>query len=67
MYESPWVNVALTTIEPPGVKPFEHRVIRATGPSAGCVITRGPHDQQEVLLIFRHRFITDTDHHVPAD
>ena len=60
IYESPWVNLALTTVEPPGAEPFEHHVIRAPGPAAGCVITRGLRNQQEVLLIFRHRFITDT-------
>jgi 8-oxo-dGTP pyrophosphatase MutT (NUDIX family) len=60
IYESPWVNLALTTVEPPGAEPFEHHVIRAPGSAAGCVITRGPRNQQEVLLIFRHRFITDT-------
>ena len=60
VYESPWVNLALTTVEPPGVEPFEHHVVRAAGPAAGCVITRWRGAEQEVLLLYRHRFITDT-------
>lgn len=60
IYESPWVNLALTTVEPPGIEPFEHHVIRAPGPAAGCIMTRGRDERQEVLLIFRHRFITDS-------
>lgn len=60
IYSSPWVSLALTTVEPPGVEPFEHHVVRAPGPAAGCVIVRGDAAEQEVLLIHRHRFITDT-------
>ena len=60
IYESPWVNLALTTVEPPGVEPFEHHVVRAANPAAGCVITRTVAREQEILLLFRHRFITDT-------
>lgn len=64
VYTSPWVSLALTTVEPPGIEPFDHYVIRAPGPAAGCVIVRdGDASQtggQEVLLLYRHRFITDT-------
>ena len=60
IYTSPWVNLALATVEPPGVEPFEHHVVRAAGPAAGCVVTRTGADGQEVLLLYRHRFITDT-------
>jgi 8-oxo-dGTP pyrophosphatase MutT (NUDIX family) len=60
IYTSPWVSLALTTVEPPGSEPFEHHVIRAPGPAAGCVMVRGDTDRQEVLLLYRHRFITDT-------
>jgi hypothetical protein len=44
LYESPWVSLALTTVEPPGAEPFEHHVVRAPGPAAGCIITRSPTD-----------------------
>ncbi len=70
VYDSEWVGLALTTVEPPGVEPFEHHVVRATGPAAGCIITRTAIDgderdgdgdgETEVLLLYRHRFITDT-------
>jgi len=60
IYESPWVDLALTTVEPPGIEPFEHHVIRAPNPATGCVITRTGAAGQEVLLLYRHRFITDT-------
>lgn len=61
VYESSWVSLALTTVEPPGVEPFEHHVIRAPGPAAGCIITRTVENEGvEVLLLYRHRFITDT-------
>ena len=60
VYESPWVSLALTTVEPPGTEPFEHHVVRAPGPAAGCVITRDGPGGQEVLLLYRHRFITDS-------
>ena len=71
IYSSPWVNLALTTVEPPGLEPFEHHVVRMPGPAAGCIVTR-PADHNdgqqqadaagddEVLLLYRHRFITDS-------
>jgi 8-oxo-dGTP pyrophosphatase MutT (NUDIX family) len=56
VYESPWVSVALTDVEIPGGERFEHHVVRMPGDAAGVVV----HDQGQVLLIHRHRFITDT-------
>ncbi len=71
IYTSPWVSLALTTVEPPGLEPFEHHVVRMPGPAAGCIVTRpvSADDSNraatnetgdEVLLLFRHRFITDS-------
>ncbi len=60
IYTSPWVSLALTTVEPPGVEPFEHHVVRMPGPAAGCIVTRDVAGEQEVLLIYRHRFMTDS-------
>lgn len=57
IYESPWVNLALTDIEIPGGERFEHHVIRMPAEAAGTVVddpARG------VLLLWRHRFTTDT-------
>ena len=57
IYDSPWVQLALTDIEIPGGKRFDHHVIRMPAHASGTVIhdpTRG------VLLLWRHRFTTDT-------
>ncbi|MEO6713696.1 MAG: NUDIX hydrolase, partial [Mycobacteriales bacterium] len=57
VYESDWVNVALVDIEIPGGERFEHHVVRAPKKAAGVVV----HDPARgVLLLWRHRFITDT-------
>ena len=57
LYESFWVNLRLVDIEIPDGPRFEHHVVRIPAPAAGCVVydpSRG------VLLLWRHRFITDT-------
>ena len=57
IYDSPWVRLALTDIEIPDGPRFEHHVIRAVAHAAGTVI-RDP--ERGVLLLWRHRFTTDT-------
>jgi 8-oxo-dGTP pyrophosphatase MutT (NUDIX family) len=57
IYDSPWVRLALADIEIPGGPRFEHHVIRSPHAAAGVVVTN---DANEVLLLWRHRFITDT-------
>lgn len=62
LYESEWVNLALTDVEVPAIgdRPavrFDHHVVRMPAPATGVVV----HDRQRgVLLLWRHRFITDT-------
>jgi 8-oxo-dGTP pyrophosphatase MutT (NUDIX family) len=57
VYESEWVNLALADIEIPGGQRFEHHVVRAPRKAAGVVV----HDPERgVLLLWRHRFITDS-------
>ncbi len=57
VYESPWVNLSLVDVEIPGADRFEHHVIRMPADAAGTII----HDPQRgVLLLWRHRFISDT-------
>lgn len=56
VYESPWVSLALVDVEVPGGERFEHHVVRMPG-EASAVVVR---DRDRVLLIHRHRFITDT-------
>lgn len=57
IYDSPWVRLALTDIEIPGGRRFEHHVVRMPAQAAGTVI----HDPARgVLLLWRHRFVTDS-------
>ena len=55
MYDSSWVRVELADIEVPGGARFEHHVLAMPRTSNTAVITD---DQERVLLIYRHRFIT---------
>jgi 8-oxo-dGTP pyrophosphatase MutT (NUDIX family) len=57
LYDSPWVRLALTDIEIPGTARFEHHVVRAPRPAAGVVVGD---PERGVLLLWRHRFTTDT-------
>jgi 8-oxo-dGTP pyrophosphatase MutT (NUDIX family) len=57
LYESAWVNLRLVDVEVPEGPRFDHHVVRMPQPAAGTVVfdpARG------VLLLWRHRFITDT-------
>jgi 8-oxo-dGTP pyrophosphatase MutT (NUDIX family) len=57
IYESEWVRLALTDVEIPGHRRFDHHVVRSTGPAVGTVV----HDPVDgLLLLWRHRFTTDT-------
>lgn len=57
IYQSDWVNLSLADVEVPGHHRFDHHVVRMPRPAAGVVI----HDvERGVLLIYRHRFITDS-------
>lgn len=56
LYESEWVNLRMVDLEIPGDRRFEHHVVRFPLPAAGAVV----HRDSDVLLLWRHRFITDT-------
>jgi 8-oxo-dGTP pyrophosphatase MutT (NUDIX family) len=57
LYESDWVNLRLADVELPAGERFEHHVVRAPQPAVGTVIAD---PDRGVLLLWRHRFITDT-------
>jgi 8-oxo-dGTP pyrophosphatase MutT (NUDIX family) len=57
LYDSDWVNLRLVDVEVPGGPRFEHHVVR-TRPAAGVVVVS--ENRSSVLLLWRHRFITDT-------
>src|SRR3954463_13971271 len=57
LYDSEWVRLTLVDVEVPGAERFEHHVIRMPNQASGTVV----HDAARgVLLLWRHRFITDT-------
>jgi 8-oxo-dGTP pyrophosphatase MutT (NUDIX family) len=57
IYESDWVRLVLVDVEVPGDRRFDHHVVRVPRNAAGTVI-RDP--ERGFLLLWRHRFITDT-------
>ncbi|XVS62078.1 NUDIX hydrolase [Actinosynnema sp. CA-299493] len=56
VYASEWVNVDLDDVDIPDGPRFEHHVLRFPRASTGAVVT----DRDRVLLLWRHRFTTDT-------
>jgi 8-oxo-dGTP pyrophosphatase MutT (NUDIX family) len=57
LYDSEWVRLTLVDVEVPDGERFEHHVVRMPNFAAGTVV-RDP--ARGLLLIYRHRFITDT-------
>ncbi|MFF2041048.1 NUDIX hydrolase [Kitasatospora sp. NPDC058170] len=56
VYTSPWVALDLVDVEPPGHPRYEHHLVRFA-PVAATVVLNG---DGEVLMMWRHRFATDT-------
>ncbi|MEV7867499.1 NUDIX hydrolase [Streptomyces sp. NPDC088124] len=56
IYTSPWVELDLVDVEPPGQARYEHHLIKLAPVAATVVVN----DQDEVLLMWRHRFATAT-------
>jgi len=56
LYNDPWLDIRLADVELPDGRHLQHRVIH-TPPGAGAVVTD---EHRRVLLLWRHRFITDT-------
>src|SRR5262245_22341069 len=57
IYDSEWVRLVLTDVEIPGMRRFEHHVMRMPAHAAGTVLSD---PERGVLLLWRHRFVTDT-------
>jgi 8-oxo-dGTP pyrophosphatase MutT (NUDIX family) len=57
VYDSEWVRLVLADVELPGGTRFDHHVVRFPHAAAGVVMR---HPEQGLLLLWRHRFITDT-------
>jgi 8-oxo-dGTP pyrophosphatase MutT (NUDIX family) len=58
LYDSDWMSLRLVDVEVPGGPRFEHHVLRIPTHAAGTVISDAGRDA--VLLLWRHRFITDS-------
>lgn len=70
LYDSPWVSLHLIDVVQPGGHRYEHHAVRQPAPAVACLVTRtdpdarevedAPGDAVEVLLLWRHRVVTDT-------
>lgn len=55
LYDNPWVRLVKVDVEPPGGRRFEHHVVRLQRVAIAAVID----EQDRVLMLWRHRFVTD--------
>ncbi|HEY8450660.1 MAG TPA: NUDIX hydrolase [Natronosporangium sp.] len=53
IYDNPWVRLELVDVEPPGVKRFEHHVVRLHRAAVAAVLD----EQDRVLMLWRYRFV----------
>lgn len=56
IYTNPWVNLCLIDVEQPDGRRWEHHVVRLRHLAVAAVVN----DQREILMMWRHRFITDS-------
>lgn len=56
LYDSEWVRLVLADVVLPDGTQVDHHVVRMPRQAAGTIIV----DDGRVLLLYRHRFITDT-------
>ena len=57
IYASDWVGVSTVDVELPDGERIDHHVVRVPRPAVGTVVVDA---ERGVLLLYRHRFITDT-------
>jgi 8-oxo-dGTP pyrophosphatase MutT (NUDIX family) len=63
LYESKWISLSLLRVVPPDREPYEHHVAEVAD-AVGVVLC---HAEKGVLLLHRHRLITDTvGYEIPA-
>ncbi len=55
IYENSWVNLWLTDVETPDGNRWEHHVVKLRHLAVAAVVN----EQRDVLMMWRHRFITD--------
>lgn len=57
VYQSSWVSLSLVDVGLPDGHRLDHHVVRLPAPAAGTVVVDA---DRGLLLLWRHRFITDT-------
>jgi 8-oxo-dGTP pyrophosphatase MutT (NUDIX family) len=57
LYDCEWLTLTVADVEVPNVRRFDHHIVRMPNKAAGTVVYEPGHG---VLLLWRHRFITDT-------
>ncbi|MET8638329.1 NUDIX hydrolase [Streptomyces sp. NPDC004074] len=55
IYTNHWVNLCLVDVQQPDGRRWEHHVVRLRHLAVAAVVN----DRREVLMLWRHRFITD--------
>jgi 8-oxo-dGTP pyrophosphatase MutT (NUDIX family) len=53
VYDNQWVKLQLWNVEPPGIKPFDHHVVKLHHVAITAVLD----DQDRVLMMWRYRFV----------
>ncbi|MDT0343972.1 NUDIX hydrolase [Streptomyces litchfieldiae] len=56
IYSNHWLNLDLVDVQQPDGRRWEHHVVRLRHLAVAAVVNR----RREVLMLWRHRFITDT-------
>ncbi|WP_413804246.1 NUDIX hydrolase [Streptomyces sp. OE57] len=56
IYSNPWVNLCLVDVEQPDGARWEYHVVRLRHLAVAVVVN----DRREVLMMWRHRFVTDS-------
>ncbi len=56
IYTNEWVNLCLVDVQQPDGRRWEYHVVRLRHLAVAAVVN----DRQEVLMMWRHRFITDS-------
>ncbi|MDG1366346.1 MAG: NUDIX hydrolase [Acidimicrobiales bacterium] len=56
IYDSEWMSLRMVDVETPSGTRFEHHVVRMPNHAAGTLVVV----EGRVLLIWRHRFVTDS-------
>ncbi|MFF3350642.1 NUDIX hydrolase [Streptomyces sp. NPDC002779] len=56
VYTNKWVNLCLVDVQQPDGRRWEYHVVRLRHLAVAAVVN----DRQEVLMMWRHRFITDS-------